>query len=246
MFCTFQLPKLAIVGALTLAAVSLAPATKPILPNVNLTASSGSWTVYHHDNGHTGFDNTLSKATGATTGWVSAVLDGQVYASPLVFNGVVYAATLINTVYALNQATGALMWQKNVGAPQTGGWICGNVAPMGILGTPVIDTVANRIYAVAEITGAPPTYHLFGLDLANSGNIVLDKDVTPASFDWKIQQQRGALALANSYVYVPFGGRAGDCFDTSVTPNTPYYGWVVGAATSGIGTRWVCRTTSTA
>jgi hypothetical protein len=245
-FSKFQLSKLTVIAGLTLAVVSFAPANKPISIKVSLAASSGSWPVYHHDNGHTGFDNTLANATGATTGWVSAVLDEQVYASPLVFNGVVYTGTLNNTVYALNQATGALIWQKHVGAPQTGGWICGNVAPMGILGTPVIDTAANRIYAVAEITGAPPTYHLFGLDLANSGNIVLDKDVTPASFDWKIQQQRGALALANGYVYVPFGGRAGDCFDTSVTPNTPYYGWVVGAATSGIGTPNVFRTTSTA
>ena len=246
MTINFRLPKIAVVAVLTLAAFSVAPANKPISTSVTLAASSGSWTVYHHDNGHTGFDNTLPNATGATTGWVSAVLDEQLYASPLVFNGVVYAATLNNTVYALNQSTGAVMWQKNVGAPQTGGWVCGNVAPMGILGTPVIDTAANRIYVVAEIAGATPTYHLFGLDLANLGNIVLNTVVSPAGFDWKIQQQRGALALANNYVYVPFGGRAGDCFDTTVTPNIPYYGWVVGAPTSGIGSPNVYRTPSTA
>ena len=51
----------------------------------------------------------------------------------------------------------------------------------------------------------------------------------PEQIEREIQQERGALALANGYVYVPFGGRAGDCFDGS----TPYYGWVVGAPTSG-------------
>ncbi|MHB8614422.1 MAG: hypothetical protein ACYDAL_18690 [Candidatus Dormibacteraceae bacterium] len=75
-------------------------------------------------------------------------------------HGLVYAATLNNTVYALDQATGLLAWSTHVGAPQTGGWVCGNVSPTGILGTPVIDTAASRIYAVAEIAGATPAYHL--------------------------------------------------------------------------------------
>jgi len=206
-------------------------------------ASTGAWTVYHRDDAHTGNDPTVPTMTGVTAGWVSSAMDGEVYGEPLIFNGVVYAATLNNTVFAFNQSTGALMWAKNVGTPQTGGWVCGNVGPSaGILGTPVIDQAANRIYVAALIAGAPPTYRLFGLDLANSGNIVLNTGVTPAGFDWKIQQQRGALALANGYVYVPFGGRAGDCFDNGGA--TPYYGWVVGAPTSGVGTPNAFRTPS--
>jgi polyvinyl alcohol dehydrogenase (cytochrome) len=192
-------------------------------------AASGSWTTYHHDNARTGFDSSLPQVQSVSTGWTSAAMDGQVYASPLVYNGVVYSATLNNTVYAFNQSTGVTLWSKNLGAPQASGWNCGNVAPMGILGTPVIDTAANRIYAAAEIGGATPTYHLFGLDLAASGNIVLNTDITPAGFDWKIQQERGALALGSGYVYIPFGGRAGDCFDGA----TAYFGYVVAAPTSG-------------
>src|SRR6266851_8107359 len=135
--------------------------------------STGAWTNYHHDNAHTGYDPaapTLGTVQ-VTPGWVNTTLDGEIYAEPLIFNGVVYAATLNNTVYALNQATGAVAWSMHVGAPQGSGWICGNVSPTGILGTPIIDTVANRIYAVAEIAGASPTYHLFGLNLAAGGSI---------------------------------------------------------------------------
>jgi len=70
--------------------------------------------------------------------------------------------------------------------------------------------------------------------------------VIPASigtgFDWKIQQERGALALANGYVYVPFGGRAGDCFDG----RTPYYGWVVGVPIDGVSPLRVYQTPSSA
>jgi len=224
----------ALTASLVLTIVVSLPASRPATIKSTPVASTGAWTTYHHDNAHTGFDSTLPQVQSVTTGWTSAVLDGEIYASPLVYNGVVYTATLNNMVYAINQSTGATVWSKNLGTPQASGWVCGNVAPMGILGTPVIDTSANRIYAVAEIAGAPPTYRLFGLDLAASGNIVLNTPIAPAGFDWKIQQERGALALGSGYVYIPFGGRAGDCFDSIVTPNdTPYYGYVVAAPTSG-------------
>jgi len=170
-------------------------------------------------------------------------LDGEIYAEPLIFNGAVYVATLNNTVYALSQSDGSVLWSNHLGTPQATGWICGNVAPMGILGTPVIDTAAIRIYAVAEIAGptpgSTPVYHLYGIDLATHVQ-VLDTPIAPTGFDWKIQQERGALALANGYVYVPFGGRAGDCFDGS----TPYYGWVVGVPTDGVSSSNVFQTPS--
>src|SRR5690242_6929391 len=35
---------------------------------------SGSWTVYHHDNAHTGYDSSQGPIVTATTGWTSAVL----------------------------------------------------------------------------------------------------------------------------------------------------------------------------
>ncbi len=188
-------------------------------------AVSGSWTVYHRDNAHTGYDSTQPAAAGATPGWVSPTLDGSVYGDPLVYNGLVYVATLQNTVYALNQSTGAVIWSQNLGAPQTSGWGCGNINPTGILGTGVIDPTGSRIYVVAFLHQYL-SYFLFGLDLA-SGTRVLYTQVSPNGFDWTIQQQRGALALSTdrSHVYVPFGGRWGDC--------GAYHAWVDGVPTSG-------------
>lgn len=220
--------RLGLVAAIVLAVCPPIPtsAHTTVAPRAPLV-SSGAWTTYHHDNAHTGYDPSAPTlgTVQVTPGWTNTTLDGEIYASPLIFNGIVYAATLSNTIYALNQATGAMVWSKNVGAPTTGGWACGNISPTGILGTPVIDTAANRIYAVAEIDGTTPTYHLFGLDLAVNGNIVLDTPIAPPGFDWTIQQQRGALALSGGNVYIPFGGRAGDCGG--------YHGYVVGAPTSG-------------
>ncbi|TMF20199.1 MAG: hypothetical protein E6I36_10865 [Chloroflexi bacterium] len=190
-------------------------------------ASTGSWPVYHHDNAHTGYDSTQPAATGAAAGWVSPTLDGQVYAEPLVFNGIVYTATLQGTVYAINQSDGTIAWSKNVGAPHpVGSGQCGNINPLGILGTPVIDTAANRIY-VSEILNVDSAWHVFGIDLS-SHLVVMDTQIPSGvgtGLDWTIEQQRGALALGNGYVYVPFGGRIGDC--------GPYHGWVIGVPTNG-------------
>ncbi|GAC1471861.1 MAG: hypothetical protein PVSMB3_04020 [Candidatus Dormibacteraceae bacterium] len=224
------------IAAIGLLALSFAPSTSATPAHVATqpAASSGAWTNYHRDDAHTGFDNTLPNAMGATNGWVSGVMDQEVFASPLVYNGVVYAATLGNTVYAFRQSDGVELWRKNVGAPQTLGWTCGNINPTGILGTPVIDVATNRLYAAAEITGATPTYHLFGLDLANLGNIVLDTPIAPAGFDWAVQQERGALAIRNGNVYVPFGGRIGDCGN--------YHGWVVAVPTDGTAITSVYQT----
>jgi hypothetical protein len=226
-----------VLPALAILAVSLASTgTVPPTVHATLAASNGTWTVYHRDDAHTGNDPSLPKVTSVSAGWSSAALDGEVFAEPLIYNGVVYAATLNNTVYALRQADGVEAWHRTVGAPQTSGWSCGNISSAGILGTPVIDAAANRIYVVAEIAGATPTYHLFGLDLGNSGAIVLDTPIAPAGFDWRIEQERGALALRSGWVYVPFGGRAGDCGS--------YHGYVVGVPVSGSTTLNVYQTPS--
>ena len=195
------------------------------------SAPNGSWTTYHHDDARTGFDGTQPSAATASTGWVSAALDGSVYGEPLVYNGFVYVGTLSGTVYALDQATGTVSWSTNVGAPQpVGSGQCGNVNPLGLLGTPVIDSTAGRIY-VSEILSADQLWHVFAVDLSSHA-VVLNyaiPNTIGTGFDWTIQQQRGALTLSldRSHVYVPFGGRDGDC--------GPYHGWVVGVPTSGAG-----------
>jgi hypothetical protein len=202
-----------------------APAASPQQHVGAAAAVSGSWTVYHHDNAHTGYDSSQPAANGATAGWVSPTLDGSVYGEPLVYNGIVYVGTLNNTVYALNQGTGAVVWSKNVGAPQTSGWQCGNINPTGILGTGVIDVAHSRVYYVAFLTQFT-SYYLYGFDLA-TGAIVQTTQILPNGFDWTIQQERGALALSSdgTHVYIPFGGRAGDC--------GPYHAWVEGVPTAG-------------
>jgi hypothetical protein len=216
-----------------------APGNAPFV-DPEVAAGLGAWTVYHHDDAHTGYDGSFgSTVTSVSTGWVSPVLDEHVYAGPLIYNGLVYAATLNNSVYALNQSTGAVVWHQTLGTPvmetnppNPAPWACGNVSPQGILGTPVIDATGGRIYLVTLTSD--DLYRLVGLDLA-TGTPVMSTVITTNTpgFDWTIQQQRGALGLAvsRSYVYVPFGGRAGDC--------GTYHGWVYAVPTDGTAvTHW--------
>jgi polyvinyl alcohol dehydrogenase (cytochrome) len=219
-------------------------AAKPPSVGAPQTATStavtpnGSWTMYHRDHAHTGYDSTQQAVTSVAAGWVSPTLDGDVYGEPLVYNGLVYVATLNNSVYALNQSDGTIVWSVHLGAPQTSGWGCGNINPTGILGTGVIDPSSSRIYVVAFLHQYL-SYFLFGLDLA-TGNQRLLTQVSPNAFDWTIQQQRGALTLShdNTHVYVPFGGRDGDC--------GAYHGWVVGVPQNGNAPDELYETPSTA
>jgi outer membrane protein assembly factor BamB len=215
-------------GAVVAACFAIVASTAPVgaVTHITVTAitPNGSWPVYHHDDGHTGFDSSQPTATTASTGWSSAALDGSLYGEPLVYQGVVYVGTLNNTVYALNQTDGSLVWSRHLRAPETGGWTCGNVSPQGILGTPVIDPATGRIYAAT--LGLDNVYRLEGLNLTTGVEELTTVITTPATgFDWHIQQERGALGVRNGYVYVPFGGRAGDCGN--------YHGYVFAVPTNG-------------
>src|SRR2546426_12211550 len=94
------------------AAVVSSPARQVVaaLPN-------GSWTMYHRDHAHTGFDSTQPTATTASAGWGSPGPDGTVYGEPLLYNRVVFVGALAGTGYAPGQATRLASWWTNAGAP---------------------------------------------------------------------------------------------------------------------------------
>jgi hypothetical protein len=205
--------------------------------SVPAAALTPAWITYHRDNARSGNDTTEGVVSGASAAWTaktasgSTVLDGQVYASPLVYGTSVYVVTENNTVYAFNTATGVEQWHRHLTGPRAASALpCGNISPnVGITSTPVIDTNAaggHGVIFVAAMT-YEPHYRLVGVDLVTHAvtfNTVIDR------MHIAVEGQRGALVLANGNVYVPFGGRAGDCYDTD---GTPYYGIVVGVPESG-------------
>jgi outer membrane protein assembly factor BamB len=165
----------------------------------------------------------------------NASIEGPTYAQPLYVDGgatgrdSVIVATEQNLVYSLDAANGAVMWQQQLGPPATlaGSGICGNVDPVGITGTPVIDPASRTLY-VAAMTGGGTTarrHLVFALSVDDGtprpGWPVDVSGVQSAGlrFNAPYENQRGALLLLGGMVYVPYGGHSGDCGD--------YHGWVV-------------------
>jgi outer membrane protein assembly factor BamB len=150
-------------------------------------------------------------------------LDGAVYGQPLVVGGSVIVATENDSVYSLDLATGALQWRSALGTPVPLSRLpCGDIDPLGITGTPAYDPSTRSVFVVTETTGA--VHDLVAL-AASSGAVRWRANLDVTGHDRGAEQQRGALAVANGRVYVPFGGLFGDCGN--------YVGYVTATATSG-------------
>src|SRR5215467_8050594 len=159
-------------------------------------------------------------------------ISGNVYAQPLYIesgpNGpVIIAVTQSNNVYALNAVTGAVIWQRNMGLAVASGLPCGNINPVGITGTPVVDIASRALFFDALIDGATKKHFIYSLNVdtgATNPGWPVDVNATAIyngiTFNSLVQEDRGALALVNGIVYVPYSGYAGDCGS--------YHGFVVG------------------
>ncbi len=185
---------------------------------------SGAWLTYAggplRDGVAFGFNSTFH---GAAFSWRSHPLDGLVYAEPLVYAGFVYAATENDSVYSINDSTGSLEWRTNLGQPvPLSALPCGDIDPLGITGTPVID---NGIIFVAAFV-QPGRHILFAIN-ASSGVVLWSRSIDPPGMNANYQQQRGALVAGDGYIYIPFGGLEGDC--------GTYEGWVIGVPENDSG-----------
>jgi len=137
----------------------------------------------------------------------------------------VIVATEGDSVYSLDPASGHVVWRRHLGTPvPLSSLPCGNIDPLGITSTPVYDAATETLFVVAEVSG--PRHILFALNAA-SGAVRWSRSVDLSGANPLAYQQRAALALGNGYVYVGFGGLAGDC--------GAYRGEVVGVRTSGAG-----------
>ncbi len=164
-----------------------------------------------------------------------ASFSGHVYAQPLYWRdpgsglGLLIVATEDDGVHALDAGTGKLVWSRTLGKPvPLDSLPCGNIDPLGITGTPVIDEPSQAIFFDAVVAAPSGPKHLvYALSLRDGSTLEgWPVDVGEAlrkighTFNARDQNQRGALTILVGSVYVPFGGHFGDCGD--------YRGWVVG------------------
>src|SRR5438105_7014275 len=157
---------------------------------------------------------------------------GNVYAQPLYIEGgpsgpMIIAVTESNNVYALDATTGTVIWQVNIGPPVTSGLTCTNINPAGSTGTPVVDLASRSLFFDALIDGPTKKHFIYSLNVdtgATNAGWPVDVNATATyngmTFESRVQEERGGLALVDGIVYVPYSGYSGDCDN--------YHGWVVG------------------
>lgn len=206
-------------------------------PSINIT-------TFHGDESRLGWNAAETRLTpanvrsGRFTRLWKAHLDAPVPGSPLYLSGVtvagqkrdvVYAVTVNNSVYAVDAATGQVLWAvKHLREPLTeaqftGSWF--GRGEHGILSTPVIDPASNTLYTcLIRARGLRQLYEVWALDLLTGAvrpgwPVVVKAEYAGTKFEAGQVMQRGALSLLDGWVYVPFGGR-GD------TP--PWRGWLIG------------------
>jgi outer membrane protein assembly factor BamB len=150
-------------------------------------------------------------------------LDGAMYASPVVVDATIIAATEGDTVYAFG-VDGHKIWERHLGTPSPASERpCGNIDPLGITGTPIV--ADGTVYVSPELTD-PIRHELVALDVA-TGAVKWRHNIDLPGVEIAAMQERGALAISGGRVWVPFGGLAGDCGG--------YKGRVVGVKLDGSG-----------
>lgn len=228
----------------------------PFIPN----SQHISVTTQHNDNNRSGWNSSEKLLTTTNVNnqdfakLFSLTVDDQVFAQPLIVGGlkmdtanhnVAYIATVNNTVYAFDADNGHLFWHKNftpnaMRPPRnTDMGSCGGTyedfsGNIGIVGTPVIDSVRRVIYFVARGTnGNDYAQFLHAVDIMTGNEMAGSPVQITASysgngdgsnsgvilFNSKTQNQRQALTLVNGRVYITWSSHC----DIS-----PYHGWVMG------------------
>ncbi len=226
------------------------------------TTAQISVITQHNDLLRSGWNNKETKLTPSNVNvrqfgaLFRVTVDDQMYAQPLVVanvsiaggkHNVVYAATVNNTVYAVDGDNGSVYWSKNYTPalqrpPKNtdmtnacGGNYRDITGNIGIVGTPVIDSAAQTIYFVARSIDNNSHFYqyLHAVDIKTgnekSGSPVLITASVPGAgagninfivyFDPQKNNQRQALTLANGIVYITF---------SSHCDWGPYHGWVLG------------------
>lgn len=219
---------------------------------------------------------TQANVSGGTFGRIfSRVVDDQIYCQPLIVNqasiggsthNIIIVATVNNSVYAFDaddSSTSAPYWQNNLtynpgntnsyraimNTDMTGA--CGGnykdfSGNMGIVGTPVIDTISNTIYVVARSVTkiAPFTFvqYLHALDLFTGADKLPPVYITATfpthsgtpgqviTFNQQTQNPRPALLLYQGVVYISWASHCD--WD-------PYNGWIIGYDAASLAQRYV-------
>jgi outer membrane protein assembly factor BamB len=204
--------------------------TDPAPPPPPPPPSGGDWLQIQHDAARTGFASDETTLTAASAkrlaqAWATAV-DGKITAAPLFVSAIaaggqtrdlVVVATAGDSLYAVDAATGTVVWRRNFGAVVSN---CAIPGGFGISASPAIDRARGRIYTVTEDGRLRTVALADGTDAAPAVALVPN----PAT-----NRVWGGLTLVGSHLYV---STASDGCDTPPWRGAVYNVDVSGASPS--------------
>jgi outer membrane protein assembly factor BamB len=195
-------------------------------------AGAQSVTTYHNGNTRQGTYVVPGLTKHAAAGMhldpaFSATLSGNIYAQPLYWQkpgantGSLIVATENNLVYALDPATGAVIWQTQLAPPAPlSEFPCGNINPEGVTGTPVIDAANGTLYlsALTNGQGNNPAQLIYAMSLKDGKirpgwpiDVAASLTAKGFTFSSLTQGERSAALVFEKNVYFVYGGKSGDC-----------------------------------
>jgi hypothetical protein len=167
------------------------------------------------------FETTLPGTTPTTP--------NQIYAQPIVADGMLIVATEEDLVAGLDPQTGTVKWTASLGTPWTP-TSCGDLTPhIGVTSTPVYDPATDSLYVSSKSVDDGMTYQrLHALDPSTGHErsgwpVTIKGSLNGITFNPSTANQRPGLLLLDGSVYL---GYASHC------DHGPYVGWVVGVNTS--------------
>jgi outer membrane protein assembly factor BamB len=223
-----------------------APTTSTPTSTTPSPPSLGDLTTYGYGNARSGMDTVDPPIASLPSAPVWDDSLGAVYGQPLVYDATIYVGTENDAIDAIDATTGKVLWSLRAGnavstslidtAPTLSGG-CGDISPLGITGTPVIDTATNEMFVAEETEVGGDNWQdiqhwLVAVSLSTHMEIwhrQIDPPGGNSSNKYYIpaEQQRPALTLLDGRIYVEFGGLNGDCGQ--------YHGYVVDLPVSGDG-----------
>ena len=169
-----------LIFSLSLFVITLATAVLPAGAQVNVTQKNNNLSrdgLYIDAAFTPGNATNLARDTS-----FNGTISGNVHAQPLYIEGgphgpMVIVVTASNNVYALNADTGIPIWSRtDIGPAVTSGLNCGNISPVGIIGTPVVDLTSRSLFFDAESQHPLKTNNNVTVRRTNCFAAMLDRD----------------------------------------------------------------------
>lgn len=187
----------------------------PVTDEMLLEPADGDWIHWRRTYDQWGYspldEITTENVAQMQLAWAWNMVDGRQYATPLVYNGVMYLHNLGERIQALDAATGDLIWQHDRSLP-------GEINPTNSRSRSMALSGDRLFVTTVDV-------HVMALD-ATTGQMIWETEVGPWEEDWRTT---AGVTVIGDVLIVPISGcggaQPGGCFISAFDKNTGEFLW---------------------